>query len=97
VTVASQQTAVRCVIMRGGTHAADSAASRINGSVPHRLLGHKVEGSDILRIGHPPGVMDVVVARDAETDCGETRFAKPGFARTTRWLMDGLAYVPRDP
>jgi 2-methylaconitate cis-trans-isomerase PrpF len=41
--------------------------------------------------------MDVVVAPEAETDCGELRFAKLGFARTARRLMDGLAYVPREP
>ena len=86
MTVASQQAAVRGVIMRGGTskglyfHADDLPPA-----------------GDILPIGHPLGVMDVVVAFETETDCRETRFAKPRFARTARRLIDGLAYVPREP
>ena len=88
MTVASQQAAVRGVIMRGGTskgryfHADDLPPA-----------------GDILRIGHSLGVMDVVVAfeTETETDCSETRFAKPGFARTARRLIDGLAYDPREP
>jgi 2-methylaconitate cis-trans-isomerase PrpF len=88
----------RCHDSMAGTGAVClAAASRINGSVPHRMLERGVEESDGLRIGHPLGVMEVVVALGTETDCGEPGFAKLGFARTARRLMDGLAYVPRAP
>jgi 2-methylaconitate isomerase len=88
----------RCHDSMAGTGAVClAAASRINGSVAHRMLERGVEGSDILRIGHPLGVMDVVVALETDSDCGESRFAKLGFTRTARRLMDGMAYFPREP
>ena len=66
-------------------------------AVRYRMLERGLEKGDILRIGRPLGVMDVVVAPESETDCGETRFAKLGFVKTARRLMDGLAHVPREP
>jgi 2-methylaconitate cis-trans-isomerase PrpF len=86
VTVASHRAAVRCVIMRGGTSKG-----------LHFHADDLPPAGDILRIGHSLGVMDVVVAFGTETDCRETRFAKLGFAGTAGRLIDGLAYVPREP
>jgi 2-methylaconitate cis-trans-isomerase PrpF len=80
----------------GGTGAVCLAvASRIVGSVPHRMLGHAGDLPDTLRSGHPLGVMDVVVALDPSADGPEPGFARLGFARTARRFMDGLAYVPK--
>lgn len=86
MTVASQQAAVRGVIMRGGTRKG-----------PYFHADDLPPAGDILRIGHPLGVTDVVVAVETETDCSDAQFAKPGFARTARRLIDGLGYVPREP
>jgi 2-methylaconitate cis-trans-isomerase PrpF len=88
----------RCHDSMAGTGAVClAAASRIEASVPHRMLERGVGGTDILQIGHPLGVMDVVVAVETDSECEGSRFAKLGFARTARRLMDGVAYVPREP
>jgi 2-methylaconitate isomerase len=87
----------RCHDSMAGTGAVClAAASRITGSVPQRMLTSGADGHATLRIGHPLGVMDVVVAVDGESASTETRFATLGFARTARRLMDGRAYVPRE-
>jgi 2-methylaconitate isomerase len=86
----------RCHDSMAGTGAVClAAASRIAGSVPNRTLAPARAATEALRIGHPLGVMDVVVA--VEKAAAEPCFAKLGFARTARRLMDGLAYVPREP
>jgi len=52
----------------------------------------RMRNADSLRIGHPLGVMDVVVR--ADEGAGEPRFERLGFGRTARRLMQGTAFVP---
>jgi 2-methylaconitate cis-trans-isomerase PrpF len=67
-----------------------AAASRIPGSVAQRAVTETE--TPILRIGHPMGVMDVLVSVNRRD--GETQFSTLGFARTARRLMAGIAYLP---
>jgi 2-methylaconitate cis-trans-isomerase PrpF len=84
----------RCHDSMAGTGATClAAASRIPGSVARRVLTS--DGvSSTLRIGHPLGVMDVVVTVDADSQGNDIRFTTLGFARTARRLMAGHAYLP---
>jgi 2-methylaconitate cis-trans-isomerase PrpF len=84
----------RCHDSMAGTGATClAAASRVPGSVARRVL---TDGgaSSTLRIGHPLGVMDVVVTVDADSRGDDIRFTTLGFARTARRLMAGQAYLP---
>ena len=84
----------RCHDSMAGTGATClAAASRIPGSVAQRALTDS-GASPELRIGHPMGVMDVVVSVDPQSD--EIRFTTLGFARTARRLMAGVAYLPTE-
>ena len=64
--------------------------SRIPGTVVRDAV--RMRNADSLRIGHPLGVMDVVVR--AHEAAGEPRFERLGFGRTARRLMQGTAFVP---
>jgi len=71
------------------------AAARIPGSVVHALLGGDAHRRDVVRIGHPQGVMDVLaVARPVEEPPG-VAIERLGFGRTARAIMDGVVFVPR--
>jgi 2-methylaconitate isomerase len=84
----------RCHDSMAGTGATClAAASRIPGSIAQRALADQTD-STVLRIGHPMGVMDVVVSVDRSND--DIRFTTLGFARTARRLMAGLAYLPTE-
>lgn len=70
---------------------ATGAASRIPGSVVWDLLDETAKKSDILRIGHPSGLLPIeAVAEEAE---GETAVRKLGTLRTARKILDGYVYV----
>jgi hypothetical protein len=88
----------RCHDSMAGTGATClAAASRIPGSVAQRALTDPLSNrspSPVLRIGHPMGVMDVLVSVDPQSD--DIRFTTLGFARTARRLMAGVAYLPTD-
>lgn len=87
----------RCHDSMAGTGAVClAAASRIPGSLVHDMLPKPDHLPGSLRIGHPMGVMDVVVEVDPASQSPEIRFASLGFARTARRLMDGVAYLPVD-
>jgi 2-methylaconitate isomerase len=84
----------RCHDSMAGTGATClAAASRIPGSVAHRALTDDATSS-ALRIGHPLGVMDVVVAVDPASQGEDIRYTALGFERTARRLMAGEAYLP---
>lgn len=80
--------------MAGTGSMCTAAASRISGSVVNRVVGAQCAAENILRIGHPLGVMDVRVSAIADADSMETRFSTLGFARTARRLMAGVVCVP---
>jgi 2-methylaconitate isomerase len=84
----------RCHDSMAGTGATClAAASRIPGSVAQHALGGGA-ASSTLRIGHPLGVMDVVVTIDPKSQDEDIHFTTLGFARTARRLMAGQAYLP---
>jgi 2-methylaconitate isomerase len=85
----------RCHDSMAGTGATClAAASRIPGSVAQRALTDQAD-SPTLRIGHPMGVMEVLVSKDdGDPQSDDIRFATLGFARTARRLMAGVAYLP---
>jgi 2-methylaconitate cis-trans-isomerase PrpF len=85
----------RCHDSMAGTGATClAAASRIPGSVAQRALTDQAH-SPTLRIGHPMGVMEVLVSKDGGAPQSEDiRFTTLGFARTARRLMAGVAYLP---
>jgi 2-methylaconitate isomerase len=86
----------RCHDSMAGTGATClAAATRIPGSVAQRALGGDATSST-LRIGHPLGVMDVVVTVDADSRGADIGFTTLGFARTARRLMAGQAYLPTE-
>jgi len=88
----------RLVILNGchpayaGTGAICTAAcASIPGSVPNKLLRSPTE---IVRIGHPKGVMPVKSALRETTKGSGYEFSFLGFSRTARKIMDGVVYVP---
>lgn len=82
----------RCHESMAGTGSMCTAAmSRVAGSIVHEVA---TRSPGELRIGHPLGVMRVRVEEsDGETNT-EAPFARLGFSRTARRLMDGHVYVP---
>jgi 2-methylaconitate isomerase len=84
----------RCHDSMAGTGATClAAATRVPGSVAQRVLtGDCV--SSTLRIGHPLGVMEVLVSVDPDSQGDDIQFTTLGFARTARRLMAGQAYLP---
>lgn len=86
----------RCHQTMAGTGAIClAAASRVPGSVVNDAVGPRRAASDVLRIGHPLGLLDVRVTLDGAGPDGEVRFRTLGFARTARRLMAGTVCVPR--
>lgn len=89
----------RCHDSMAGTGATClAAASRLPGSVAQRALADQ-SAPPTLRIGHPLGVMEVLVSVDPAsqgTEIGDMRFTTLGFTRTARRLMAGVAYLPKD-
>lgn len=81
--------------MAGTGSMCTAAASRVPGSVVHQVLSAESRASGALRIGHPLGVMHLVVRVDpASAGAAQPRFEALGFSRTARRLMDGVVYVP---
>ncbi|WP_051301996.1 2-methylaconitate cis-trans isomerase PrpF family protein [Salibacterium aidingense] len=67
-----------------------STAALIEGTVVHDVSSHQETGD--IRIGHPSGTMDFSVT--VEWNNGEYHVTRSAVPRTSRRLMDGLAYVP---
>lgn len=70
---------------------ATGAASRIPGSVVWELLDQKAKESDILRIGHPSGMLPIEA--QAIQEGGKSVMQKLGTLRTARKILDGYVYV----
>lgn len=85
----------RCHQTMAGTGAIClAAASRVPGTVVNGAAGPARVLSDVLRIGHPLGTLDVKVALERPGPNEDVRFASLGFARTARRLMTGSVCVP---
>ena len=65
-----------------------SAAAAIPGTIVHELSS---KHADVVRIGHPAGVMDSIVKARGEN--GAVVIESGSFARTARRIMDGVAYL----
>ncbi len=70
-----------------------AAASRISGSVAAEI--GRDRSDDMLRIGHPSGIMPVRVRTVPSAEPAGVSFEVLGFSRTARRLMDCNAYYPR--
>jgi 2-methylaconitate cis-trans-isomerase PrpF len=68
-----------------------SAAAAIEGTLVNELRAAATRSSDVVRIGHPAGVMDSRVK--ARRDNGSTVIMSGSFARTARRLMEGYAFL----
>lgn len=81
--------------MAGTGSMCTAAMSRIPGTLVHEAA-YATTGwfADTLRIGHPLGVMEVVVRARETRRAEDTTFECLGFGRTARRLMKGEAFVP---
>ena len=70
-----------------------AAASRIPGSVLHGLTINP--DGDILRIGHPSGVIRTRAKVHSIPDPPYVEFDDLGYSRTARRIMEGRAFYPR--
>lgn len=68
-----------------------SAAATIEGTLVNELRAPATRHSEMVRIGHPAGVMDSKVI--ARVENGETVIESGSFARTARRLMEGFAFL----
>ncbi len=68
-----------------------SAAAAIEGTLVNGLRARPTRDSELVRIGHPAGVMDSKVISRREN--GETIIESGSFARTARRIMEGFAYL----
>jgi methylitaconate Delta-isomerase len=68
-----------------------SAAAAIEGTIVHALRASETKDSELVRIGHPAGVMDSTVKSRREN--GATVIESGSFARTARPLMEGYAFL----
>lgn len=69
------------------------AAARIPGTLVYKQLSEESRRKDILRIGHPGGVIEVE-ARAADPE--GTKFSRLAYERTARRIMEGTCYVKND-
>ena len=69
------------------------AAARIPGTLVYKQLSPEARSRDILRIGHPGGIIRV----DAQSANPEgTSFKRLAYERTARKILDGICYVRND-
>lgn len=71
---------------------ATGAAARIPGTLVYQQLSAEARQKDLLRIGHPRGVINVEARLEGESD-GQYRFARLAYSRTARRILEGTAYV----
>ena len=70
------------------------AAALIEGTVVNEVVGARAKTSGVVRVGHPSGVSNFVIAV-VKKPSGEFELTQSGVAGTSRRIMDGYAYVPR--
>lgn len=73
---------------------ATGAVARVKGSVVWDLLSEKARGENVLRIGHPSGVIPIEALADSGED--HTQIKKLGVYRTARMIMEGQVYVRKE-
>ncbi len=88
--IMSMGTLHRSYAVSGGIATAGGAT--IPGTVAYDLLTEQARDQDLLRIGHPGGIIEVGAVIDIDGDSCEYREAVIG--RTARRLMEGYVLVP---
>ena len=92
VRMLSMERAHRAVTLTGAMCLA--VACRIEGSLPHRLC-KAAPGADVIRVGHPSGL--VAVGATVDRDAGGWNASRATVYRTARRLMQGeVAVAPFD-
>lgn len=83
--------------MAGTASVCTTAMSRTKGSLLYDLVGKKARSEKFLNIAHPLGIIPVAVeVEEATADTGSPAFTTLSFIRTSRRLMDGKVYVPKE-
>ena len=83
--------------MAGTGSVCTAAMSRTPGSLVYEHVGKKARCQNVLNIAHPLGMIPVAVEVEAETvDTEIPVFTTLSFIRTSRRLMDGNVYVPKE-
>jgi hypothetical protein len=83
--------------MAGTASVCTAAMSRTKGSLVYELVGKNARSQKVLNIAHPLGMIPVAVEIDEQTADTETpAFTTLSFIRTSRRLMDGKVYVPKE-
>ena len=70
---------------------ATGAVARVQGSVVWDLLSEQARAAEVLRIGHPSGIIPIEALADSTAD--HTEIQKLGVYRTARMIMEGQVYV----
>ena len=76
-----------------------AACSRIPGSIVSRSMGASALEKKVLHVIHPLGVMPVWVEKawpESKSDATAHIFNTLSFVRTSRRIMEGVAYVPNE-
>lgn len=68
------------------------AVAKIPGTVVYELLSEEARKAEVLRIGHPSGVIPVEAAAEQLED-GSTKVTRVGVYRHARIIMEGRVYV----
>jgi 2-methylaconitate cis-trans-isomerase PrpF len=89
--VTSMQKMHRAYMVTGGV--CTGAACKIEGTLLWDLLDETARKSEVIRIGHPYGVMDVKVTSNPGDPA--KLIQRVGIGRTARRLMEGYAFVPK--
>jgi 2-methylaconitate cis-trans-isomerase PrpF len=88
--IMSMGTLHRSYAVSGGI--ATAGAAMIPGTVAFDLLKKNSRGKDLLRIGHPGGIIDIGAVIDIEGD--RCTYKEAVIGRTARRLMEGYVLVP---
>ena len=75
-----------------GTGAVCTAvAALIDGTIPNEVTAGAARLSDVIRIGHPSGIMEVEAK--LERDGADYRILRAAYGRTARRIMEGYIYL----
>lgn len=88
--IMSMGTLHRSYAVSGGI--ATAGAAMIPGTVAYDLLEDAARGKDLLKIGHPGGIIDIGAVIDTQDD--RCAYKKAVIGRTARRLMEGYVLVP---
>ena len=72
---------------------ATAVAAALPGSVVQKVMAPGISTENVLRIGHPSGIM--TMCPEIEQDGDEIKVPSVGVQRTARRIMDGTVYIRR--